>query len=205
MKKCSKCKIMKPFIDFYKDLSRKDGYQNKCNSCKKLYYKYIPINSLENKEIKSEEYIIKNRERSKNRYINNRDKCIEYSRNRYINNREVHIENCKKYIKNRLKTDSLFKLSHTLRKRTRQIFKNKRFIKPSTKLLIGEDLSFVKKYLENQFIEGMSWKNHGKWHIDHIIPLSSANNESELIKLCHYTNLQPLWAFDNLSKGNKIL
>ena len=191
MKKCSKCKIMKPFIDFYKEKKKKDGYQNKCNSCKKLYYKYKPTTkSLGDKKIKSEIYIINNRERSKNRYINNREACIEYS---------------KKYIKNRLKNDPLFKLSYTLRKRTREIFKNKRFIKPSTKLLIGEDLSFVKKYLENQFIEGMSWKNHGKWHIDHIIPLSSANNESELIKLCHYTNLQPLWAFDNLSKGSKIL
>jgi hypothetical protein len=51
----------------------------------------------------------------------------------------------------------------------------------------------------------MSWDNHGEWHIDHIIPLSSAKNESDLYKLFHYTNLQPLWAFDNLSKGNKII
>ena len=190
MKKCSKCKIIKSFEEFNKDLSRKDGYQYKCISCKKLYYKYIPGTSIKNDKVKSEFYIANNRERSKNRYINNREACIEYS---------------KKYIKNRLKTDSLFKLLYTLRKRTRQVFKNKKFIKPSTRLLIGEDLSFVKNYLENQFTEGMSWENHGKWHIDHIIPLSSASNESELIKLCHYTNLQPLWAFDNLSKGSKII
>jgi hypothetical protein len=51
----------------------------------------------------------------------------------------------------------------------------------------------------------MTWENQGKWHIDHIIPLSSAKTEKEMYKLCHYTNLQPLWAFDNLSKGSKIL
>ena len=51
----------------------------------------------------------------------------------------------------------------------------------------------------------MNWDNHGEWHIDHIIPLSSANTEEELIKLCHYTNLQPLWAEDNLSKSDKII
>jgi len=53
----------------------------------------------------------------------------------------------------------------------------------------------------------MNWKNHGKfgWHIDHIIPLSSAKTDEEVFKLCHYKNLQPLWAFENLSKGDKII
>jgi hypothetical protein len=64
---------------------------------------------------------------------------------------------------------------------------------------------FLKKHLEIQFIEGMSWENQGKWHIDHKIPLSSAKTEEEVYKLCHYTNLQPLWAEDNLKKGSKIL
>lgn len=51
----------------------------------------------------------------------------------------------------------------------------------------------------------MTWNNYGKWHIDHIIPISSAKTEEEVIKLNHYTNLQPLWAKDNLKKGNKII
>ena len=51
----------------------------------------------------------------------------------------------------------------------------------------------------------MSWENQGKWHIDHITPLSSAKTEEEVYRLCHYTNLQPLWAEDNLKKGSKIL
>jgi hypothetical protein len=65
----------------------------------------------------------------------------------------------------------------------------------------------LKKYIESKFKEGMSWDNYGVygWHLDHIIPLSSAKNEEELKSLCHYTNLQPLWAFDNLSKFNKII
>jgi hypothetical protein len=65
----------------------------------------------------------------------------------------------------------------------------------------------LKEHLEKQFKEGMTWDNHGMygWHIDHIIPLSSATTEEELYKLCHFTNLQPLWAEENLSKGNRIL
>ena len=53
----------------------------------------------------------------------------------------------------------------------------------------------------------MTWENYGMygWHIDHKIPLCSANNETELLKLFHYTNLQPLWAEDNLKKNGKIL
>ena len=47
----------------------------------------------------------------------------------------------------------------------------------------------------------MNWSNYGEWHIDHIIPLSSANTKEELSLLCHHKNLQPLWAYDNLSKN----
>ena len=69
------------------------------------------------------------------------------------------------------------------------------------------------KHLSKQFYnhpktgEKMTFDNHGLhgWHLDHIIPLSTAKTEEDIIKLCHYTNLQPLWAEENLSKGNKIL
>ena len=52
----------------------------------------------------------------------------------------------------------------------------------------------------------MTWENRGLkgWHLDHIIPLSSAKNEEELRELCHYTNIQPLWWDDNLRKGSSI-
>ena len=65
----------------------------------------------------------------------------------------------------------------------------------------------LKKHIESQFKDGMSWENHKHdgWHIDHIIPLSSAKNEENVYKLCHYTNLQPLWATENYKKGKKII
>ena len=50
----------------------------------------------------------------------------------------------------------------------------------------------------------MSWENKGEWHLDHIIPISSATNEKEVYELNHYTNFQPLWSIDNLMKSNKF-
>lgn len=62
----------------------------------------------------------------------------------------------------------------------------------------------LKEYIESQFKPGMDWNNYGKWHVDHIRPLSSFNLsvEEERIKAFHYSNLQPLWAVDNIKKSD---
>jgi hypothetical protein len=108
--------------------------------------------------------------------------------------------------KNRKAKDPLFKLTTLLRCRLHHILSG-RIKSMSTEEMLGCSWEEAKKHLEKQFSDGMSWENHGVngWHIDHIIPLSSANTLEELKNLFHYTNLQPLWAFDNLSKGNKII
>ena len=109
-----------------------------------------------------------------------------------------------RYVKERRHNDPLYKLECMLRHRiwqalTTHYSKNKKTIE-----LLGAEISIVKEYLKNQFQNGMNWENHGKWHIDHKIPLISAKSQEEMEKLCHYTNLQPLWAEENLRKGSKI-
>ena len=71
---------------------------------------------------------------------------------------------------------------------------------------LGCDYVCLVAHLESLFQEGMTWENYGKngWHMDHVIPLARAKTEEELIPLLHYSNLQPLWAFDNLSKGDRM-
>ena len=49
----------------------------------------------------------------------------------------------------------------------------------------------------------MTWSNYGEWHLDHKVPISWAKSEEEVYKLSHYTNFQPLWMNDNLSKDNR--
>ena len=73
-----------------------------------------------------------------------------------------------------------------------------------TKEIVGLDYPEFKNYISSMFTEGMSWENYGEWHLDHIIPLCTAKNEDEVLLLNHYTNLQPLWAEDNLRKGGKL-
>ena len=72
---------------------------------------------------------------------------------------------------------------------------------------MGCSVSFLKGFLEAKFKEDMTWENHGEWHIDHIKPCLSFNllDEEKQKKCFHYTNLQPLWADENLSKGFRNL
>jgi hypothetical protein len=96
------------------------------------------------------------------------------------------------------------KIAHNIRSRIFQVI-NKKNIK--SELLIGLPWQELKQYLESKFQPGMSWDNYGSkgWHIDHIRPLSSFNllDPEQFRQACHYTNLQPLWWFDNLSKSDK--
>lgn len=78
---------------------------------------------------------------------------------------------------------------------------NQRYKKnDKTEKILGATIDQVRSHLESKFTEGMEWSNHGKWHIEHICPCSQAQNEEELIKLQHYTNLQPMWGDDNFAK-----
>ena len=91
-----------------------------------------------------------------------------------------------------------------MRQCVRKSFKRNGYTKKSrAHIILGTDWSVVKLHMESLFKEGMTWNNHGEWHIDHIIPISSGKTEYEGVKLCNYSNLQPLWAEENLLKSDK--
>jgi hypothetical protein len=113
-----------------------------------------------------------------------------------------------KYRQKRGSVDSVFKLKIDVRNRLTSFLNSKKITKKNkTFEIIGCTPQELKSHLEKQFKEGMNWSNHSLrgWHIDHIIPLNSGKNDKEIFKLMHYTNLQPLWAEDNLRKKDKIL
>ena len=114
-------------------------------------------------------------------------------------------DRARKYAKNRRAQNPLFALASNLRGRVRVAFRRRNLAKPEgIENILGSTIAEAKAHIEAQFKTGMSWENYGEWHVDHIIPLASAKTPEELVALCHFTNLQPLWAYENLSKGAKM-
>jgi len=131
----------------------------------------------------------------------NKDEIKLYRKKNEVVRREYDT----KYKKKRMETDYAFRVRARVRTRLNMFLVSRGFLRKNKfNQYIGCTPEELKIYLEKQFLEGMGWDNHSKWHIDHIIPLDYAKTEDEIYKLCRYTNLQPLWAEDNLKKGKKI-
>lgn len=138
-------------------------------------------------------------------YARNKGERLEYARSwRKSNPDKVKI--LKRKEKLRLLADPKSRLELNLRQRICVALRTRGKRKSGkTFELIGMTPQELRFYLENQFTDGMSWDNYGEWHIDHIRPIASFDleNGEEQKKAFHYTNLQPLWAGDNLRKGKK--
>ncbi|MCK9369768.1 hypothetical protein M0R04_07680 [Candidatus Dojkabacteria bacterium] len=109
------------------------------------------------------------------------------------------------YRKKRRLIDPLYKMTEDVRNLIRSSMARGGFSKSGrTSQILGCSFEEFKVYIEDQFTEGMSWDNHGKWHYDHIYPVAKATDEAHLIEINHYTNFQPLWALDNILKSDNI-
>jgi len=209
-KTCRKCLIEKPCNLFGRNNQNKDGLKSYCNDCRKIESKEYRERNPERRKETLTTYYLNNIDKEKLRLekykLENPEKRKQTIKKYYETNKKLI--NHKQVQRNRIlyKTNYLYRIVHNLRLRTKNYLKLCSNNKNKTFEIIGCSKEFLKEHLEKQFTDGMSWENYGfyGWHIDHIIPLSSAKDEEEIYKLCHYTNLQPLWAFDNLSKGSKI-
>ena len=129
--------------------------------------------------------------------------CAKKGYDKYVQKNWKSINEKIKSKRKEYREDPLYRLREGLREHVRRYIVDKK--SKHTEDILGASFDNVRQHIEKQFVEGMSWNNYGEWHIDHIIPLSSGAKREEYIKLNHYTNLQPLWAKDNLSKGAKIV
>lgn len=187
--------LRKEHYEKNKDRYKMYSYYNKCKNSNdpekvKIYTDWKAQREIEKQE-KRKESIKKGAANHKKWIEDNREKTrIPYNKRRVEKKKESPMTN----------------LQCNLRARTSFIFKNMGFVKEKTCVkILGASWDIVKSHIERQFKEGMCWENYGMWHIDHSLPLTSATTEEELINLCHYRNLQPLWAKENLQKHNKIV
>jgi len=222
-KECSSCKLWKKVEFFCKSSQNWDGLRHDCNDClaetrKKNKDKISEYNKkywLETQEQQKE----KNKIWRENNQEHIKEKLKEY---RAIHGKEIdkkQWENRKndedykqkqtirrrEYENNKLKTDICFKLKKNMRKRIREMLMDFSLVKSErTVYYVGCNLEKLRNHLESTFQEGMSWENYGEWHIDHIIPCSSWNlaDEKERRMCFHFSNLQALWATENISKKN---
>lgn len=197
----------------------KNYYENnkeRLLNLRKLRY----INNKEKSSKQNKDYYFKNHDKElerkrkwrkdnpdyfKNKYQQNIIEDKKYSRDYRNSNLDKVRKKSREYHKKRKECDPLYRLIGNLRRRLNLSLKD---ISKSSKTLnlIGCSSIELRSHLQSLFLPGMSWSNYGKkgWHVDHIKPCASFNlSDSDQQKLCfHYTNLQPLWETDNLSKNS---
>lgn len=131
----------------------------------------------------------------------NKEKLRQYDKDRFLKKRKSRLDS---YYKHR--DDPLFRARRNLSKRLYKCLKSINGSKPKTMSILGCSISELKIYIESKFQEGMTWDNYGMWHIDHIKPcaLFDLTKEEQVNECFHFSNLQPLWATDNCSKGARF-
>ena len=223
-KHCHKCNTHKPTTEFYKNNNKKDGYKVHCKQCNDVYQKEYYRKQAEKKLAKpyklckvckiGKSFIefntsTKNKDGYKTTCIECNNAAIskrkQKRREQTIANIPHQKEKRNQINRERLVNEPLFKLTQNIRSRITNAIRGNGYDKRSkTTEILGCSFEEFYTYIENQFADTMSWNNRSLWHIDHIVPVSFCTTEEEIHMINHYTNLRPLWAKDNMVKGDKL-
>ena len=176
LKECNKCKLIKDLSKFYKR-GDNTGLRSECRECSKSIAKI---------------YTAKNRKKINQQQIK-----------RYRKNPKPILKSIQKYQRKRFANDINFRINCRLRSRLANAIRRGQKAGSAVRDL-GCSVAELKLYLESKFKSGMTWDNWGihGWHIDHIVPLKKFDltNREQFKKAVHHSNLQPLWAQENLDK-----
>ena len=215
-KTCRVCTLEKPLTEFNKSDRNKDGLNNMCKECGKTYSKKYRKENYEEVFKKEKEYETKNYNKRINYRQTNKNIINDKMKTYRLVNKEKVNDSIKKSKNKRYKTDTVYKLKENIRGNINSSLKKKGYIKKSrTYEILGCSYEEFKQHIESLWEDWMNWDNYGNpkdgllepnktWDIDHIIPSSSGITEEELLKLNHFSNLQPLCSYYNrLVKINK--
>lgn len=206
---CNKCNLPKPLEEFTKCKPCSKGVRGTCKSCTRNYMiKYEESNSSTISEY-HKEYKLANSEKNK-KYLkkyNKKPEVKKKKRDYYNDNIEYYrnlekTEERKKYRKEHNKNSIYCKWRSILSSSLKRLGKSK---EDKTIDLLGYSALDLYYHMIPLFTKGMSWENHGAWHIDHIKPVSSFNKNTHPSIVNALSNLQPLWAVDNHKKHNNLI
>lgn len=213
---CKCCGVEKALTEYHKEKTCKLGVQTQCKLClnarraakykanheteKARHKEYRTVNSEKRAEHRKQ-WGEKNKEKREAYRERNKDRTVKRNAEYFQRVKERRAETARE----RYRNEPLHAMKCRLRIRTRLAIKAKGFTKTSRiRQILGCDDVTLKNHIEGLFTEGMNWGNRGEWHLDHKTPLAIAKSEDELLALCHYTNIQPLWAADNFAKGGRV-
>ena len=136
-------------------------------------------------------------------YEKNKEKILAMARARYAENKPVHLEYSRRRYA-RMRLDPGFRIAKVLRQMIRRLFIDKAGV--STFTLVGYRPEDLKRHIERSWLVGMSWENYGDWHVDHVMPIKAlvGAGVTDPAVINALSNLQPLWAKDNLAKGARV-
>ena len=199
---CNICQLELSLDNFSKDKSTKDNLRNTCKKCDSIRYADYVKNNKEKVAESQKKYKLKNKERLKEySKKHNEDFKLKNGVSRHTLWDRENKARRKELLQHRLKTDPVFALKYRLRSSLNSIFRYNGYTKKhKSHDILGCSYEEFKSHLESLWEPWMNWENRGLyngelnygWDIDHIIPVSTAKSEDELINLNHYTNLQPL-------------
>jgi hypothetical protein len=212
---CSKCNLEKDTNSFRISKVNFDGRFNWCKDCEKKYKReHYQLNKqkIDKKNKKWKEKNRKKYDEYHNQYYqNNKEKLSKNYKDYYEKNKkQIQIQK-QKYDNNKRKNNLLHKFTQNIRVLIRLMLKKKGFSKSShTYEILGisykECLSYLfeKAKLRYPDFQPKDFLENNNYHIDHITPLVTAKTENDVIRLCHYTNLQLLTKEDNLEKLDRL-
>ena len=210
MKICTTCKENLPESSFSKKRQRKDGLSGICRNCIRAVSKRNYARYRDELIQKSRDFRAQNPDSFKQYYRDNYDYFQDYNAKTAEKRAQWQKEN-KARIDQKRRERWEKRPELRLKARIRSYFwsklKKSYVAKPNSSIaLLGCSVEEFKRHLEKRFASGMSWENYGKWHLDHIRPCAAFDltNPIQLAACFHFSNLQPLWAKDNLRKGAKV-
>ena len=212
MKQCKKCKTIKNGDAFYKKVSNADGLRDWCKDCEFIIRSPISYEArqLAKKGLKKCKICGKILQSNcENFYSDKKTKCglrPECKKCNVVKYKDS-IAKTGKMQRSKIKKGSSKHILNNARNRLWYALRSQGVKKEyKTIELLGCSIEHLKSHLSKQFVYGMTFENYGKWHIDHIIPCNffDFRIKEDLKKCFHYSNLQPLWARDNILKGDKI-